>query len=94
MAHWIDDGLLIGLDKHKGRDWLENSARSSDMRSVAHCHQVGFALGEAIARVFLSVLMVNVGVGKISVTLSKHLWNFFQEASVSKNRITFALLPP
>ena len=23
IAHWVNDGLLIGLDKHKGHDWLE-----------------------------------------------------------------------
>ena len=32
MANWIADGLLIGFDKHKGRDWLENSAGSNSQQ--------------------------------------------------------------
>jgi hypothetical protein len=43
VANWIADGLLIGLDKHKGRDWLENSAGSNSQQP-----QVNAALDGAI----------------------------------------------
>jgi hypothetical protein len=29
IGHWIDDGLLRGYEKGKGRTWLENSAGSN-----------------------------------------------------------------
>ncbi len=29
LQHWIGEGLLIGLENGKGREWLENSARSN-----------------------------------------------------------------
>ena len=43
VANWIADGLLIGADKHKGRDWLENSAGSNSQQP-----QVNAALDKAI----------------------------------------------
>lgn len=36
IAHWIEDGLLLGVDKHKGRDWLENSAGSNSRQYPAN----------------------------------------------------------
>ena len=43
VAQWIADGLLLGADKHKGRDWLENSAGSNSQQP-----QVNAALDKSI----------------------------------------------
>jgi len=32
VTHWIEDGLLLGLEKRKGRDWLENSVGSNSQQ--------------------------------------------------------------
>ena len=48
IANWIDDGLLIGLEKGKGREWLENSAGSNSQQSQVKATSDGPILYDAL----------------------------------------------
>ena len=48
VLRWVEDGLLLGLDKKKGRDWLENLAATNPQQPQADFAALDSILYDAV----------------------------------------------
>jgi hypothetical protein len=88
IANWIDDGLLIGLEKGKGREWLENSAGSNSQQSQVKATSDEPILYDASGiRNVSKVVDPETGEPMEATHTTKALWTVFDETKASTSAV-------